>query len=124
MTPVEIDHRVFRPLLLRAMLLPGLVLLLLTAGLLWQIGRILLLDRWVDHTDQVIAAANKAQQLMTDRETGLRGYLITGNPVFLDPYNVANDQLPAALATLDNLISDNPSQTEREKAIRAAEEEL
>src|SRR5690348_9577725 len=46
-------------------------------------------DAWVDHTHQVISSLRKVQALVADAETGQRGYLITGDKLFLRPYNEA-----------------------------------
>jgi PAS domain S-box-containing protein len=67
-------------------------------------------DAWVDHTHQVISSLRKVQSLVADAETGQRGYLITGDKLFLRPYNEATDQLDGELATLRKLIADNPTQ--------------
>ncbi|RAK57495.1 CHASE3 domain-containing protein [Phenylobacterium deserti] len=38
--------------------------------------------------------------LLQDVETGVRGYLISGNPIFLEPFDEARSELPAQLMTL------------------------
>lgn len=37
----------------------------------------------VEHTDQVIGQAHAVETKLVDMETGLRGYQVTGDPVFL-----------------------------------------
>jgi PAS domain S-box-containing protein len=75
-----------------------------------QVSRLRENDAWVDHTHQVISSLRKVQSLVADAETGQRGYLITGDKLFLRPYNEAADQLDRELATLRKLIADNPNQ--------------
>jgi PAS domain S-box-containing protein len=77
-------------------------------------------DAMVDHTHQVIASLRKVQSLVSDAETGQRGYLITGDKLFLRPYNEALNALDAELATLRNLISDNPDQQEGRRELEAS----
>lgn len=48
------------------------------------------------------------RQLMTDRETGQRGYLITGAPLFLQPYRESEDLLQGVLEKLEGRL-DRPS---------------
>jgi PAS domain S-box-containing protein len=51
--------------------------------------------------------------LMINAETGTRGYLLTGDPAFLQPYMTAVVDLPEHLAPLRDLVADNPRQKER-----------
>jgi CHASE3 domain sensor protein len=41
--------------------------------------------QWVEHTDRVINNANEAVKLTVDLETGMRGFLLSGDEQFLDP---------------------------------------
>ena len=45
--------------------------------------------------------------LLVDMETAERGYVITGNEEFLQPYQFANGRLNATFATLEELTKDN-----------------
>ena len=47
---------------------------------------------------------------VVDAETGMRGYVITGDEQFLQPYNAATSRLEAHLQQLTDLTSDNPLQ--------------
>ncbi|SPE26878.1 putative Histidine kinase [Candidatus Sulfotelmatomonas gaucii] len=49
---------------------------------------------------------------MLDAETGQRGYLLTGDSRYLDPYNQAVRSLPADLATLKALLEQSPGGAE------------
>ncbi len=113
-----IHQKLFRPLLLRAMLLPALVLILLTAGLLWQIHRLQTLNRVVDHSDEVIAAAYSAEELLVERESAYRGFLLTANPLLLEPARRASQRLPQALDKLQSLAADTPLETQKVLEIR------
>src|SRR5580692_7334196 len=67
--------------------------------------------RWVDHTDEVIGAADGTLKQIVDQETGLRGYLVTGERVFLEPYERANPDV--GFARLQELVADSPQQQAR-----------
>ncbi|MET0337687.1 MAG: CHASE3 domain-containing protein, partial [Caulobacter sp.] len=58
----------------------------------------------------------KVLSLLQDAETGQRGYMITGDEVFLGPYLVASREIPDALSELEALV--DPAQTERMRALR------
>ena len=87
------DPLSFRRILQRNVALP-LVLGLASAGLF--IGLLLyLMDamRWVEHSDQVLSRAYAAQKLDLDMESAVRGYLLTGEERYLEPYEQGLAQL-------------------------------
>lgn len=64
--------------------------------------------QWVEHTDRVINNLNETSKLTVDQETGMRGFLITGDERFLDPYEVADREIMSDLRNLQELVADNP----------------
>jgi signal transduction histidine kinase len=74
---------------------------------------------WVQHTYQVIAQVEIILGSAKDAETGERGYLITGEPSFLEPYNNAVRDLPVELDNFQQLTSDNHSQQDRVANMRS-----
>ncbi|MGI8545377.1 MAG: PAS domain S-box protein [Aridibacter sp.] len=65
---------------------------------------------WEKHTQEVLLKLDDILSLAIDVETGGRGYIITGNEKFLEPYNQASQNIKQNLEQLENLISDNPAQ--------------
>ena len=65
--------------------------------------------QWVEHTEGAISQANHTQKLLVDMETGLRGYLMTGNQNFLEPYRQASSSIEPGFNDFSRLIRDNPS---------------
>jgi CHASE3 domain sensor protein/phage shock protein A len=108
----------FHRLVTRSVIMPPALLGVLALVFLGQILYLLSAAQWVDHTDQVIARANILLNLLVDGETGMRGYLLTGDPVFLEPYHIEENQSGPTFVTLIELVSDNPAQVERLKALR------
>jgi putative methionine-R-sulfoxide reductase with GAF domain len=53
----------------------------------------------------------------------LRGFLITGDEHFLDPYEVAKPRIIADLRNLQELVADNPQQVDRLKRLEAMQAE-
>jgi CHASE3 domain sensor protein len=70
------------------------------------------------HSQEAIAAANNAETLVIDLETGLRGYFITRDEKFLGPFNKAEGNLPSQLQRLMLLVADEPRQVQRVRLIR------
>ena len=62
---------------------------------------------WVDHSDQVLDQSANVMLLLVDMEPSERGYVITGNNDFLEPYRLANAKLDAAMASLKQLAKAN-----------------
>jgi PAS domain S-box-containing protein len=52
-------------------------------------------------------------KLLVDMETGLRGYLLTNDNQFLDPYTQAQQVFDKEYQLLVNLVADDPAQTKR-----------
>lgn len=65
----------------------------------------------VQHSLEVLEEFETMLVLMVDAETGQRGYVITGDEVFLDPYAaaVASDGIAAHIQRLRQMTLDNPS---------------
>jgi PAS domain S-box-containing protein len=118
LTPV--DARRFRGLLTRTIVIPLGIMLLLIAGFIAQTQALLNATRWVDHSDLVIAQAHQIQTLLIDMETGVRGYLLTGDPVFLQPYNQARSGIASEFDELLQLVQDSSDQPQRLMVIRSS----
>jgi PAS domain S-box-containing protein len=74
----------------------------------------------VAHTIEVQSAVDEVLEALVDAESGVRGYTITGRPEWLEPYERAVADLPAAVAGLEALVSDNPGQEARVQALQPA----
>jgi signal transduction histidine kinase len=62
------------------------------------------------HSQQVIATANGLQTLVLDFESGLRGFVITDQERYLDPWRNAQQRYPKKMDSLIRLTADDPSQ--------------
>ncbi len=62
----------------------------------------------IDYTRTIILDSNRLLKILLDAETGTRGYIISRNPTFLEPYNEALIQLPVIVSGLEKKIIDNP----------------
>jgi CHASE3 domain sensor protein len=70
-------------------------------------------SHWVAHTHQVLESAALLISQLKDAETGQRGYIITGEEVFLEPYRAALTSLDRTTKDLRRLTSDNANQQRR-----------
>ena len=118
-----VDEQRFRKLLSRNVSLPLAVGAISAVFFIGLITYLLSVIQWVEHTDRVINNTNRALKLSIDMETGMRGYLLTGDDHFLDPYEVAKPGIAAELKGLEALVADNPSQVDRLKRLTALQDE-
>lgn len=65
-------------------------------------------DRLVGQTLPASAEAYRLQSALVNQETGLRGYAITADPQFLDPYAEGRKEQDRAATRLRELLSDRP----------------
>lgn len=72
--------------------------------------KLILNSQLVNHTNQVLIEAENIISYMKDAETGQRGFLVTLDPQFLQPYNGSYEKTSASYNTLILLTSDNPAQ--------------
>ena len=68
---------------------------------------------WTTHTYIVLEKLNLAMAAMVDQETGVRGYLVSGDDKFLEPYHKGGEAYAAAFREVKQLTSDNPAQQVR-----------
>jgi CHASE3 domain sensor protein len=67
----------------------------------------------VAHTQQVLEHIAEVLSLMKDAETGQRGYIITADEAYLEPYQAGSVGVPTVIKELRQLTADNPSQQPR-----------
>ncbi len=109
----SVDEQRFRKLLSRNISLPLGLGLISAVFFVSLITYLLSTIQWVEHTDRVINNANEAVKLTVDLETGMRGFLLSGDEHFLEPFETAKPRIAVALNTLLELTADNPLQTDR-----------
>jgi signal transduction histidine kinase len=70
-------------------------------------------ERWASHSLEVRRVQAVTFSALQDAETAQRGYLLTHDPAYLQPYEEAHDRLPALKSQLQALVADNPTQRRR-----------
>lgn len=74
--------------------------------------------QWIWHTGQVINQAEKILSIAGDIETSSRGFVITNNSVFLEPFQVAQKASFINIEQLRKLTIDNAAQQQRVFSLR------
>jgi signal transduction histidine kinase len=69
------------------------------------------------HAGDELIAADAVEKVVVDLETGVRGYVLTGQERFLEPWNDARAVFPSQAATLGRLANDNPDEARRVRTI-------
>lgn len=75
-------------------------------------------SQWVTRSQTVVRASSALQRHIVDMETGMRGFLLTGNEVLLEPYRAAKNQIPALFHQLETLVKDSPVQKRQVQQIK------
>ena len=100
--------------------LVAIAALLLSGGIaVLQYSRFADATDLVEHTYEVLESIDLALTRLVDAETGHRGYLLTKNRDFLQPYEGAAAETHALLGRLTNLVTDSPAQQERARRLSA-----
>jgi PAS domain S-box-containing protein len=89
------------------MILPVVACLLLAGVLVWQIHGANLTVGQIEQSDRQIALATLIQALVVDEETGLRGYQVTADTRFLQPYHDAAPRMQQAITDLQAIAGPN-----------------
>ncbi|HEY9593004.1 MAG TPA: CHASE3 domain-containing protein [Spirochaetia bacterium] len=66
--------------------------------------------QWVEHSHEVMGNLQDIIQALTDMETGQRGFIITGDDAYLEPYTSGTASIDTLLKELKELTADNPGQ--------------
>ena len=93
--------------------LAGLTLLVIVVVAYQSTNTLIGNAEWRSHTHQVRTDLAALLSDITNAETGQRGYVITGDPNYLAPYESALTEIPRTLAELQRLTSDNADQQRR-----------
>lgn len=95
-------------------MVPIVATTLLTGLLLWEALDLNKALKWVDHTDIIIDQSENLLTLIVDMESGTRGYIVTGNDKFLQPYGEAAQRIEPDYRALYLLVDANQTQQQQE----------
>jgi signal transduction histidine kinase/DNA-binding response OmpR family regulator/CHASE3 domain sensor protein len=100
----------FRRNLFVSSVLSMLILIISSTASYLSIKSLLESNALVSHTQQVIYHLNRTSMLMSDAQTSVRGFIITGKTAFLVPYENAEKRADSYFDSLETLTDDNPAQ--------------
>jgi signal transduction histidine kinase/DNA-binding response OmpR family regulator/CHASE3 domain sensor protein len=87
-----------------------LILILSSVASYISIKNLLNSAQLVEHSNLIGKKTDGIISTMKDAETGQRGFLLTGETVFLEPYNGSYDKAMTMIADVKDLTKDNPTQ--------------
>ena len=79
-------------------------------GAYWNTRRLLEANRQVRHTHEVIEGLEHVLSVLKDAETGQRGFIITGQDHYLEPYDAAVGELPHDVEAIHELLGDDAAE--------------
>lgn len=91
----------------------ALLVLVVGGASYYAVGRSTRAAEAVAHTDSTLIEREKLLSALKDAETGARGFVLTGDTAFLEPFNGAQTKVSASLQALRLLTADNPRQQAR-----------
>ena len=89
------------------------ILIAIGATSYWSIAKLTETSAWVAHTQEVLKQIEALISGMKDAETGQRGYIITGDEKYLEPYRTALRSTNQNIRSLKDLTKDNFNQQSR-----------
>lgn len=103
----------FRRILRQALFVPIVLLLLLAIFFLAQLGRFAEAMNGLHRSDQITGEIIDLQKLILDQETGMRGYVLSNDPVMLAPYTEGMQPIQQSFARLRALLAGDKAQLQR-----------
>lgn len=108
----------FRLLLLRFALLPILCVCLFVGVLSWQFHETEVLRARTTQATTLAIGSDRLLNSLVDEETGVRGFALSGNDAFLQPYHAASDRIDDELNAIANAAEGNSTVSAELLAIR------
>ena len=101
------------------------VLLMVIGGLSYRgVDTLTRTSYMVAHTHEALDHVSSLSSTLKDAETAQRGFLLTGDDAYLDPYRSAVTDVPVLVAELRQLVADNPNQIKRLNGVAPLVESL
>ncbi len=79
----------------------------------FSINSLLKNSKLVEHTYRVIDNGNELLMYMIDQETGMRGFAVTGEDEFLEPYKNGSSNFTTLIGKMKIIVNDNSTQVVR-----------
>ncbi|MCH2394888.1 MULTISPECIES: methyl-accepting chemotaxis protein [Oceanibaculum] len=91
------------------------IMFAVSAVAFWQVSVVQSAIRDAEHANKMLDDINDMAAAIVDQQSGIRGYLISGDPAYLAPYENGTKRYAAAIEALkaDLVVDDDPKQRER-----------
>ena len=99
------------------------ILLILSSVAYVNFGAVTDANRWNVHTYEVMSEVDNVLTALVNIETGERGFALTGEDAFLDPYRAGLASFKQHMDKARDLTADNPKQQERLAKVQAAHDD-
>src|SRR5271169_3318176 len=106
----SMDERSFQRLLRRTVAIPVALLVLLAVVLVVEIASLRSALHTVDHADDILEDSRSLARTMVEMESAIRGFYLTGERSYLDPYLADRPLVSKELDELRWLTNDDPEQ--------------
>jgi len=118
----------FKNMKLQIKLISGFAIVLLIMGVIAFISytsleSLIENEKMVSHTHAVLEHSQEVAKSMVDMETGQRGFMLTGNETFLEPFHGGKKHFKEEITDAIKLVNDNPAQVKRFKKIITLKDE-
>jgi signal transduction histidine kinase/DNA-binding response OmpR family regulator/CHASE3 domain sensor protein len=123
MAEESIQNTEFRRILTRNVALPLILSTISAIVFVAIIAYLLSVLSAVERSERIIGKTQQVSKLAAEMETGLRGYLLSGEDQFLQPYLTSVPRLQAELQTLERQLEERPMQLERVRRAASAQAE-
>jgi methyl-accepting chemotaxis protein len=108
-----IDNWTFGKKIAAGFALSFVLLVVVGAVAYTSINKLTTTSRWITHTHEVLEHIASVLSSLKDAETGQRGYVITGDDAFLEPYRTGTGDALNVVKELRRATADNPAQQKR-----------
>ncbi|HEY9639480.1 MAG TPA: CHASE3 domain-containing protein, partial [Coleofasciculaceae cyanobacterium] len=93
--------------------IPAACIAVTLASWIWSRNSTIIAQQQSDSIEQIISESSALLLEMLNAETAVRGYAVTTESRFLEPYKQAVQQVPQELQKLDALVPDGSAQEQR-----------
>ncbi len=100
---------------------PLVLIVIIATTVFFSLNALLKSSKWVNHTYEAIDLGNSITASLVNMETGLRGFLVSGEDNFLEPYHGGKSEFIELIQKTKEKVSDNPKQVARLNKIEEIE---
>src|ERR1035438_9532589 len=104
------EYLKFNSLLRQMIVVPIVVMAAFAGSLMWETFDLNRSLQWVDSTDRIIEQSGHMLGLLVNMESGTRGYIVTGDEAFLQPYLEGTKRLDPEFQALHPMVADKLQQ--------------